>query len=108
MPLMDERCSSKPPASTPDDFCAGKDDAAVDDRGFHAAGENLAAPRGVARFAETGARIVTPFFIRIEEADVGGGAGRERAGRKTENARRLPREEIDDLREFEFVLAHQH
>jgi len=55
------------------------DDFTGADRGVHAARELLPIPRRVLRFAEPARRLVAPFLVGGEEADVGRRARRERA-----------------------------
>ena len=48
--------------------------------------------------------VVDPFLVGVEEADVGGGPGRERAGGKVEEPGGLARHQVDRVRKLEPVL----
>ena len=62
------------------DFPVLKHHPSADDGVFYAGGQGLAAPGGVGGFALAVFGVVMPFFGRVEEADVGGGAFGEGAG----------------------------
>jgi hypothetical protein len=58
------------------------------------------------RLAEAFLGIVVPFFGRVEEAEIGGGAGCERAGGQAhELGGGFARHQVDDLGELELVCS---
>src|SRR4051812_1871965 len=87
--------ASAPPGRQLHHFAVGVDGSAGDNRGLHASGKLLTRPWRIEGLAETFLRVVEPGFVRIEEADIRGGAVGERAGGKLEEVGGFAGHQVD-------------